>query len=91
MQQVGGGPFKGFRDSEVFIYIAIDEDGDEAVPAFRAADGAWMPMVMADKARVKSLKPVAERMRREGVTLKLIRLSTREDVDEAKFFAEEGG
>lgn len=70
--------------TEMWAYI-IEDDGpdDEGVTAFQPVGGdAWMPMVGADEARMKSLRPMAKRLATlHGKPIKLVRFSVREEVE----------
>jgi hypothetical protein len=43
--------------TKLYAWIMIDEDGDEAVPAWHHPDLGWVPMIGADEARMESLRP----------------------------------
>lgn len=49
----------GKKIESLFVYVIIDEDGDEGVPAFKSPAGVWMPLFGADEARITSLKNLA--------------------------------
>jgi len=51
--------YRGYRITKVWIFVSVDEDGDEGVCAFMGSQG-WMPMVAADEKRLHSLIPVAQ-------------------------------
>jgi hypothetical protein len=72
----------GFRITEVFIYASVDRDGDEGVIGFRNGM-VWMPAVMADRARLRSMKAQVDAMRAAGINIRLLRLSVREDLSAA--------
>ena len=40
--------YPGHRITDVWLFVAIDDDGDEDLPAIRAPDGHPMPMVCTD-------------------------------------------
>lgn len=70
-----------FMIKEVWAYIAIGEDGEEGVCGFRSTQG-WMPMVCADEARVKSFRPIAEKIARDSdKTITLARFTVRTDLE----------
>lgn len=75
-----------FRITELWAWTAIDPDNDEeGAVGFRTREG-WMPLVMADKARMASMRHVAvEIARASGKTLRLIRFSVREDIETLDF------
>jgi len=73
------------RIDELFAFTAIDSDGTEGVTAFLTIDETILPMVAADRARVDSLRPIAQDIARQrGVTIRLVRFSVREVLEEIK-------
>jgi hypothetical protein len=69
------------RIDEVWLFISSDETG-EGLCAFSTQDGI-MPMVSADMANVDRLRGLAKRMAKlAGKTIKLIKMSVREEVEE---------
>ena len=67
----------------IYVFIATDEDPeDEGVVAQLLGD-TWFPLVAADQARVKFLRPLAKRIA-EGTkkTVVLAKFSHREDLEE---------
>lgn len=75
----------GFRLQTVTAFVAVDESDDsEGIISFwDALQGAHMPMIGADQARIESLKPIAQEVARAtGQPVKLVRFSVREDVEE---------
>lgn len=69
------------RIDEVWAFISSDETGEGlcAVPT----EMGLMPMIAADKARLESLIRMAPQVARmTGKTIKLIKLSTREELQE---------
>ena len=70
-----------FRIESLCAYVAIDPDDAEGVTAFATADG-WMPMVMADERRIRSLRPIAVDLAAQtGRPITLVRFSQREDLE----------
>jgi hypothetical protein len=66
---------------DVWLFLSIDEDGDEGVCAFHAGD-VWMPMIATDLKRVESFKPLAQRMVAEGgMPIRLVKFTQRVDVE----------
>jgi len=61
--------------TEMFAFVAEDkEPDDEGIMAMRLPDGTWAPMVGADTARVRSLKPIAEAIKEQtGRPYKILR------------------
>ena len=71
--------------TELFAFVMIDEDGDEAVPAFH--DGTtWLPMIGADMARVASLIPIAKKMvqRFPDRPIRILKFTVPEQIGEVK-------
>lgn len=69
----------------VWMVVSVDDDGNEGVCAAPLSnDGQLMPLIAADEDRLKSIIPIAEHMAKliKFRTLKLIKLTTREEVRE---------
>lgn len=49
----------GFIITEMFAFVAIDEDGDEGLLGTKMGD-SWYPLVGSNMARVELLKPIAK-------------------------------
>jgi len=66
------------------MYAFVCEDSgpeDEGIIGMQTGMG-WMPLVGADMARVKSLRPIAETIARSsGKPVKLLRFTTREEIE----------
>jgi len=75
-----------FKVTEMWAFLAVGpKDGDEGIPAFLASDGVMMPLVCADKARIESLRPIAQEIATATkVPIVLARFSVRENVEEIK-------
>lgn len=76
----------GLKIEEIWAYVAIDpyaKPGDEGIIGAKApGSNVMLPFVCADKARIESLRPIAEDMAKShNVDLKLIRFSKREVVE----------
>lgn len=66
---------------KLYAFVADDAEG-EGVCGFVGPDGRWMAMVAADKARVESLKPIAQDIARQtGRPIKLLCFSVREQIE----------
>lgn len=64
----------------LYAFLAHDDDGDEGVCGLKTPAG-WVAMVAADRARVDSLIPVAEKMAQEGdYEIRLVKFTTREEI-----------
>lgn len=67
----------GLRIDELYAYVATDGDDDEGLPAANI-NGAAMPLIAADQARLTSLRPYAEQVvRATGRPVRLVRFSER--------------
>lgn len=70
--------------TEVYVFASVDEGGEGVVGQVVDMLGreVFMPFVCADKKRMESLKPLAQKIAKEtGKKIKLIRLSTREELE----------
>jgi hypothetical protein len=64
------------------LWAFISDDDGEGIAAFLSNDGIWMPLIAADKARVDSLRKMAQQLATEsGVPVKLVKFSVREDLE----------
>lgn len=72
------------RIDQLWAFVSVDpNDSTEGVCAFRQPDGTMLPLVAADEARLVLLRPIAQNIARlSGMKLKLIRLTTREDLED---------
>ena len=71
--------------TEVYVFASIDSGGRGVIGQTINIGGnsTFMPFVCADKARMESLKPIAKQLARDqGIKIKLIRLSVREELEE---------
>lgn len=70
------------RIDNIWAFVSTDKDGHEglcAAPLWRGGDP--IPMIAADEARLANLIPLAEHLSKiAGMTIRLIRLHTREEV-----------
>jgi len=79
----------GDRVMELWTYLAIDSvddcEGIAGITAILDGQRTVMPMIAADKARIASLRPVAQEMaRREKVKLRLVRFVRAETTEEVE-------
>ncbi len=68
----------------MWAWISIGKDAeDEGIVAWNFSDSSgWMPLVGADKARIMSLKHLAQTIARlSGQSVKLVKFSTREEME----------
>ena len=66
----------------IYAFIATEKDPDDEGIVAQFMGGMWMPLVGADKDRVNSLKPIAERIAK--ITKKkitLVQFKNREDLE----------
>lgn len=67
---------------EVYVFIAVDEQG-EGIPAMTLPGLGTVPLIGADKDRIDSLRPYADRMARmSGKKIKLVKFTTRVELEE---------
>lgn len=76
-----GSSAPGFKIKELWAYVATESDGTEGVCGWRTSSG-MVPLIGADKERVVSMRPrAADVARQSGVPIKLVKFSTREDIE----------
>jgi hypothetical protein len=69
------------RIDQVWVFVSVDDDGNEGVCAAPMLGMGVVPLIAADEARLASLLPVAQRIATmSGKTVKLVKLSTREEL-----------
>jgi len=67
--------------NEVYVFIAKGKEG-EGVIGIRGDDETWVPLVAADKARIDSLRPLAQKVCKcAGVSYVLARFHQRSDIE----------
>lgn len=76
-------PKQNFVINEVHAIVSVDpKDANEGVIATLLND-AWMPLISADNERLEFIIKEAERLSKAaGISYKVIRFSSREDVTE---------
>lgn len=68
--------------TEIFAWICTEPDGGEGIPAV-SHDGLALPLVGADRARIESLRPYAQRVAHElGLPVRLMRFSGMEVLEQ---------
>jgi hypothetical protein len=70
--------------TELYAFISSDENGEGVIGHSMPINGqmVMMPFVCADKDRVDSLRPIAERMAIDAKQqIRLIRFTSREDLE----------
>lgn len=71
----------GFEITELYVFAAVHADGDEGVIAAPLGD-AMMPLVAADRERLKILRPIARAIgEAAGMQVKLLRFTHREELE----------
>lgn len=67
--------------TEIFAWVCTEADGGEGIPAIDHL-GMAMPLVGADRQRIESLRPFAERVAHElGLPVRLARFSGMETLE----------
>lgn len=75
-------PGQGQKIEAIYAWVAVEPDGGEGVCSMQIGN-THMPLVGADQARVESLRPQAEQIRRmTGYPIKLVRYAAREELEE---------
>lgn len=70
------------RIEEMFAFVAEDTGPDDEGIVGVNTPGGWMPLVGADMARVKSLRPVAQGLAKGlGKKIKLLHFTNRTEVE----------
>lgn len=70
-----------FKITSISAFIAMGDDQEEGIIAMQV-DDKWFPMVMADEARLNSLRPFAEQVAKaQKKQISLVRFSVREDLE----------
>lgn len=74
--------YDGFRLTAVWAWVAVDpEDDQEGICGFRTPTG-WLPMIGADEARIRQLRPIAEQLARASERpIQLVKFTTRENLE----------
>ena len=68
--------------TEMFAFIAEDQDQDDEGVTACNVGGVWMPLVGADMARIDSLRPAAQAIASiTGKRVKLVRFTQRQEVE----------
>lgn len=68
-----------FRIDEIWAFISIGADGDEAVVASFFPGTGWLPLIAADQRRLDMLRPIAaEAARQSGLCIRLVKFANRE-------------
>jgi uncharacterized Zn finger protein len=71
--------------TELYAFVSVDEGGEGVIGESIniGMRNTFMPFVCADKERMESLKPRAKEIAKlSGKKIKLIRLTTREEIEE---------
>jgi hypothetical protein len=71
-----------FRIQHVHAWVSVDADDEEGIIGFMGPDRQWMPMIAADEARLRQLRPFAERTAKAtGRPVRLLRFTVREELE----------
>jgi hypothetical protein len=74
-------PNEQLRIDEVWLFVSVDETGEGVCGAPLMGAGSLVPLIAADKARLKQLIPIARQVARaSGKQVKLIKLSQRTEL-----------
>jgi hypothetical protein len=72
----------GFKIAHVWAALVVHDDTDEAVPAVQAPNGAWVPLIAADPARLDWLLSQAREIaRKSGHSVRIVKFTSREPVE----------
>ena len=75
-------PLNKLHIDQCWIFISVDEHGNEGACAASMPPFGMVPLIACDEARLESLRPMAKQIAgMTGKTIKLIRLTTREDLE----------
>jgi len=68
--------------TEVSLFISMDDDGDEGIPAWLGPGGVWMPLLAADRTRLDDLRPMAQEIATaSGRAVRLVRFTGMEEIE----------
>jgi len=71
------------RIDSIYAILSIDEGGEGVVGAPIGPDSSMVPLIAADKERLKDLKVIAEQLAKQlGWKMKIVRFTTREEIGE---------
>lgn len=74
-------PQKSTRITEIYAYISVDLEGNEAFCAFARANGVTLPMITADPAKLEEFEPVAKNLARiNHKPVRLVKFSIEEEI-----------
>lgn len=72
----------GFVIKELWAVVVVHDDTDESVPAVRAPNGVFVPLIAADQTRLVWLKEQARHMANQTTkSFKLVRFDNRTDLE----------
>lgn len=67
--------------SEVYAFVAVHDDGDEGIPAWKMGD-TWTPLLASDAERLDVIRTIAQvSATTSGVPHKLVRFTVREELE----------
>lgn len=76
-------PPNKLKIEELFVWVSVDENGNEGVCATLVA-GIMMPLIAADKAMLVKIRPLALRVKQQATgrrKVRLIRFTKREELE----------
>ncbi len=71
--------------TEVYVFVSVDENGEGIIGQTMDINNqnVFMPFVCADKARLESMRPLAQQIAKENdIKIRLIKLTNREVIEE---------
>jgi hypothetical protein len=76
-------PNELLRIDRIWLFISVDDDGNEGVcAASLAGPGSLIPLIAADEERLESLRGVATEIAvLSGKTVRLLKFTVREEVE----------
>jgi hypothetical protein len=76
-------PNRGQRIDALYAWVVEEPDGGEGIAGAEIPGLGFVPLVVADMARIASLRQWAERVRKQtGYPVRLVRYATREAIEE---------
>lgn len=83
MRSLGGKMSQPKLITEMWAWVCTEPDGGEGIPAFEM-NGHVMPLMGADKLRIESLRPMAQKVLGQGLPVKLLKFSNMEVMEELR-------
>jgi hypothetical protein len=70
---------------EMWAWVSLDEHGNEAIPAFKAPSGAFLPCIGATREKIESLRPMILMFVMPLRPVKLVRFKQRKTVEVLRY------